>query len=194
MRITALHNLREPGLIPNGFQKEDAPAAAPDQAWQPEMRNRAEAMTDTRHVVEFLNPRVHLEINAANRTSVTDRSSLEMGRERENIRSREKAEKSAEFERRIAEYEQLLRFLWEKAKRAGYFNSTARKNGEGQGAGQAARDVPSGMDSMPENRIKTADLSLQQETRQFDYYFHRGVEAYSRMQKEAQVNSVLYEI
>ena len=190
MRITALHNIREPGLIPNGFQKEDAPGAAPDQAWQPEMRNRSEAMTDTRHNVEYLNPRVHLEVNAANRTSVTDRSSLEMGRERENIRSREQAKIDGRFERRIAEYEKLLRFLWEKAKKAAYFNSAARKNGEGQ----AARDVPSGMDSMPENRIKTADLSLQQETRQFDYYFHRGVEAYSRMQKEAQVNSVLYEI
>jgi len=109
MRISALHNICRPGLIPNGFQREEAPAPAPDQAWQPEMRNRTEAMTDTRHAVEFLNPLVHLEVNAANRTSITDRSSMEMGREGERFRN--EAAQDGEFERCIAQYERVLKLF-----------------------------------------------------------------------------------
>ena len=82
MRIVALHNIREPGLIPNGFQKEDASSPAPDHTCQPEYRNKAGAMTDTRHVVEFLNPAAHLEINAANTISITNRPAFEMGYQR----------------------------------------------------------------------------------------------------------------
>ncbi len=83
MRITPLHNIREPGLIPNGFQKEEASPPAPDPAMQPEMRNRAEAQTDTRHAIEFLNPRARLETNGANRTNSTFPPKIEMGRERQ---------------------------------------------------------------------------------------------------------------
>lgn len=82
MRIAPLHNIREPGFIPNGFQKEEASPPAPDPALQPEMRNRVEAKSDTRHAIEFLNPRTRLETNEPNRTNNTDPPRIEMGQER----------------------------------------------------------------------------------------------------------------
>jgi hypothetical protein len=82
LRIAALHNIREPGIIPNGYQKEDAPSPDPDHACLPEYRNKTEAMTDTRHAVEYLNPLVHLEINPANRISMINRPAFEMGYQR----------------------------------------------------------------------------------------------------------------
>jgi len=82
MRIAALHNIREPGIIPNGYQKEDAPSPDPDHTCQPEYRNKTEAMTDTRHAVEFINPAVHLEINAVNSITMTNRPAFEMGYQR----------------------------------------------------------------------------------------------------------------
>lgn len=72
MRISPLHNIRQQGLIPNGFPKEQAPPPVPDHAMQPEMRNRVEAQSDTRHAVELLNPRTRLETNGLNRSNTVD--------------------------------------------------------------------------------------------------------------------------
>ena len=80
MYIAPIYNIRHPGLIANGFQKEDAPAPTPDQSCQPDIRIKAQAMTDTRHAVEMLNPTAHLEINAANRTDTSNKPAHEMGR------------------------------------------------------------------------------------------------------------------
>ena len=71
LRITPLHNIREPGLIPNGFQKEEASPPAPDPRMQPDMRNSVKAQSDTRHAFEILNPGARLETNGANRTNST---------------------------------------------------------------------------------------------------------------------------
>ena len=81
MYIAPIHNLRHLGLVANGFQKEDAPAPTPDQNSQPDLRNRSQALTDTRHAVEVLNPVAHMETNALNRVSFTNTTAIEMGRE-----------------------------------------------------------------------------------------------------------------
>ena len=171
MRIVALHNIRQPGLIPNGFQKEKAPAPAPDQDWQPEMRIKSKAMTETRHAVEYLNPRVHLEINAANRTNTADRPAIEMGREREQaLDPGGGKETDAEFNRRVAAYEQLLKALLERIEishqprpmRA----DAGRVETEGAPGPKQAHVVPG---AVPGRNPSAPPAS---------YYFRRAVQAY----------------
>ena len=189
MRISALHNIREPSFIPNGFQREEAPAAAPDHAWQPDMRNKTEAMTDTRHAVEYLNPSVHLEVNASNRTSAAVRSSIEMGRERKRIRTRDEAKRDAEFERSVARYEQLLKLLWEKAQTAGLHE-------KGEPAGSHVLEPGEAETARVEESAGDVPVAMSRDNSFSDYYLQRGAEAYRRMQEQekTQASSLVFEI
>jgi hypothetical protein len=181
--------------VANGFQKEEAPAPAPDQAWQPEMRIRAKAMTETRHAVEYLNPRVHLEVNAANRTNATDRPAVEMGREGEQVRDvGERKETDIEFNRRVAAYEQLLKALWERINITGEMRSTRERTARAEaerGRGPVQHhNVPSeklkGNKSSTDWGKMTATEDVQL-TPPASYYFRRGAQAYGRIQEETQI-------
>lgn len=189
MRISALHNIREPGLIPNGFQREEAPAVAPDQAWQPEMRNKTEAMTDTRHAVEYLNPSLHLEVNAGNRTSPADRSSIETGRERKRVGARDEAKRDAEFERRVASYEQLLKFLREKTQ------TTGLRGKEEPAGSHVSEPGKAGAVRWKENAADVP-VAMSKEKSYSDYYFRRGAEVYRCMQEQekTQPGFMLFEL
>ncbi|MEW5919779.1 MAG: hypothetical protein AB1796_02265 [Bacillota bacterium] len=188
MRITALHNIREPGLIPNGFQREEAPPPAPDPAMQPEMRNRVEAQTDTRHAVEFLNPRTRLETNGVNRTNNTYPGNIEMGRERERMQpdTREMQGKTTELN---DTYERLLRILLGQD-RSGHLAATQTD--------PASRQQAPVRDTEPAQQNRPIVVYVEDKTRDHDregskssYYQRRGVEAYRMTQALYQESSMV---
>lgn len=172
MRITPLHNIREPGLIPNGFQREQAPPPAPDPAMQPEMRNRVEAQTDTRHAVEFLNPRTRLEANAANRTNMTAPPRTEMGRAEEKGRP-ETGSALENTQELHASYERLLRILLGQGRPAG---QTAAPPGPGEAHRAPVSEPFAGR--RPLRIVVETRLPDRAAEGSVSYYHRRGVEAY----------------
>jgi len=132
MRIAPIHNIRCPGLIPNGFQKEEAPPPTPDQNFQPEIRNKSEAQTDTRHAVEFINPLARMEVNASNRTSPTDRLAYEMGFDSESL-LRNYYRRDAKLDLQVQEYERILKDLVKKFQAYTVQNQTVQNQNKSPG-------------------------------------------------------------
>ncbi len=202
MRIAPLHNIREPGLIPNGFQKEKAPPPAPDHTMQPDMRHRVEPQTDTRHAVEYFNPMSRMEANAPNRTGSSHSTAVEMGRDRERVRPKEKeagSERSSSHER---DYERLLRILYGTSPRQG--TALASQNSSaGAAAGVAERERPgsptdavpdrAAVETAPEREYEDAAAAEARQRGADDYYFRRGLEAYRQVQALAGEGSSRYE-
>ena len=208
MRVMPLHNIREPGLIPNGFQKEEASPPAPDPRMQPEMRNRVEAQTDTRHAIEILNPRARLETNDINRTNNTDPPRIEMGQERQldQAASRGINEKTPALN---DPYERLLRILLGEKPSAGQVDGReadkperterAEKPLDTDGAGEPDRGIIEANHQaenlsalITDRRIPGhGDGSVEQGSP--TYHQRRGVDAYRTMQAFAPGGSVLRE-
>ena len=189
LRVTPLHNIREPGLIPNGFQKEDASPPAPDPRMQPEMRNRVEAQTDTRHAIELFNPRARLETNDPNRTNNTDPSRMEMGREgQQNQVSTRSQEQPLELH---DAYERLLRILLGGKPSVGSANRAAGDTGKPESGAKADNPITAANQQVTSPGILIDDSPAP--SAGLTYYQRRGVEAYRAMQAFAGESSVKVE-
>ena len=111
MRIIPLHSVSQqgqPGSFPNGIQRQDAPPPVPDKTTQPDLRNRVEPQTDTRHAVEHFNPTSRMETSAPNRTNTSHPSSIEMGMDRQRASGQQPAVD------RTGDYQEILHWIREK--------------------------------------------------------------------------------
>lgn len=189
MRITPLHNIRQPGLIPNGFQKEEAPPPTPDQHWQPDMRYKEQALTDSRHAVEYFNPLSRMEANALNRTGPAHPAGIEMGRDRERVRADEGEARSV---RVGPDYRRLLELLrerqaaWEREGKEALRTET-RELGEKRPVGQK-------WENYRLDRRREPWVSMEEDEQLRKYYYRKGIEAYRQAQRLSAPDSHNYEV
>ncbi len=173
MRITPLQNisqLGQPGTYANGFQKEDAPPPTPDKKMQPEMRNRVEPQSDTRHVVEYFNPSSRMEASAPNRSNTYQPVNIEMGRERRRASGRQSAVD------RSREYREILQWFLERQQMYEAREQAYQRFKEESAA--PPERPPDEIDRQPELPSGLQASSL----RSGDYSLRRSEEAYRQTQ------------
>ncbi len=179
MRVFPLHNISQPGQLatyPNMFQLEDAPPPAPDKKMQPDMRNRVEAQTDTRHVIEYFNPTSRMETNAPNRTNTYHPTNIEMGRDRQRASGKQPdLDPTRDYQEILGwlrEQQQLQESREQAYQRARELREQAKK-----------LETPDDRDVEALSQRDGRQGRVQERTQEiYDYYYLRGVEAYKRVE------------